>query len=115
MAVDPNMTVVRDYSLANNISPTGRKLGIVKVANTSLYRIGFVDDRPGKLPDEMGDEKFTRTDIAQEYLTRYLKKLWEESDAASARAAKRAQEEALATQRMIEAMDPTKKNASAAA
>lgn len=114
MAADPNMAVVRDYALANNLTPTGRKLGVAKVANTSLYRIGFVDDKPGRLPDTMGDEKYTRTDIAQSALTEYLTKLWNESDAASVKNARKVQDEAMATQRMIEALEP-KTNASAAA
>lgn len=110
---EPNMNVVREFALENGLTPTGRKVGISKVANTSLLRLSFVDDRPGKLPAPYDSMMYTRTVLAQEDLNKYLKAQWDASDAASVKNAKAAQEEALATNNMIKALTP--KNATATA
>ena len=110
---EANMKVVREYAIENGLTPTGRKVGISKVANTSLIRLSFVDEKPGKLPAPYDSMMYTRTVLAQEDLKKYLVEQWDHSDSVAAKSVKAAQEEALATNNMIKALTP--KNATATA
>jgi hypothetical protein len=74
--------LTREYGLAHNITPTGRKLGIVAVVGTGSCRIKFVDSKPGDLPEELSG-LFTGFPFAQKTLNKYLNRFWDTSDKAT--------------------------------
>jgi hypothetical protein len=79
----------KEYGMLNNISPQGRKLGWIPLeSNPSLLEIHFVDDKGGRVPDELGG-LWTGARQAQEAIQIYLTKFWDTSDkiAASKKAA----------------------------
>lgn len=71
--------LVRGDAVASNLTPTGRKLGVVPVPGTALVRIKFIDGKPGELPSEL-QQNFTSFPIAQRAINTYLNKFWDTSD-----------------------------------
>ena len=75
--------------------PTGKKLGIFKVANTSLYRIRYIDEPRKQIAKTIGsldqekklpiDGMFTKSELAEKTLMKYLKHLWQEAERTSNR------------------------------
>lgn len=71
----------RKTAIPQLTSPTGRKFGVRQyAANPGLYEIHFDDKKPGELPTEFQNHKFTQKKVALEYLTKYLTDFWNTSD-----------------------------------
>ena len=68
----------RDQAIKEGITPTGRKVGVGKVANTALFRIQFVDEKPGKLPAPY-DGAYTKVELAAKDMVTYLEGAWLEA------------------------------------
>ncbi len=75
----------REQAIREGYTPTGRKVGVALVKGTSLYRVFFVDDKPG--PRELSeiDSMFTKPEFAIDAMSKYLKDFWDLSDAAGKR------------------------------
>lgn len=56
-------------------TPAGKKMGVFKVSNTSLYRLGFTDG--GQLPKKYAG-MYTDPTRADDDIRKYLKELWDE-------------------------------------
>ena len=65
--------LTREHAMENNLTPQGKKLKIYHVSNTSLYKICFEDG--GQLAQEVSG-LFTSPHLAQEQITKYLKRRW---------------------------------------
>lgn len=73
--------LTRETALPNLTSPTGRKFEVRSYApNPSLFEIAFADKKPGELPREFQNHKFTKKDLALKYLQKYLEDFWDTSD-----------------------------------
>jgi len=72
----------REDSIAKNITPTGRKLGVVPVPGTALVRVKYVDNKQGDLPAEL-NSPFTGFHYAQKAIHAYLTRFWNKSDNAT--------------------------------
>lgn len=71
----------RKTAIPQLTSPTGRKFGIRQYApNPGLYEIHYDDKRPGELPAEFQNHKFTQKKVALAVLTKYLTEFWDTSD-----------------------------------
>jgi hypothetical protein len=83
-----------NWSPKNYQLPTGDKLGIFKVANTSLFRIGFVEKTASArvIPDKFSG-MYTSASAAQGDLETYLMKAWKDAEKRSAGAGRRTQGE----------------------
>lgn len=74
----------REHAIKEGFTPTGRKVGVGLVANTALYRLQYVDSKPGKLPAPY-DGMYTRVEYAAADLKRYLEEFWDTSERAGAK------------------------------
>lgn len=79
--------ITREPSIADNVLPTGRRLGVVPVRNTAMYQINYVDGKGGELPDDYKG-RFTSIRYAQNELSRFVASLWDVSDKAASRSKK---------------------------
>lgn len=72
----------REMAMREGYTPTGRKLGVSIVKGTSLYKVVYVDDKPGprELTDHGLDSMWTKPEMANEALQKYLKAFWDMSD-----------------------------------
>jgi hypothetical protein len=77
--MDVDKVLTRIDSIASNITPTGRKLGVVPVLGTAFVKIKFVDNKPGEVPSEL-NQHFTSFPVAQRAINVYLTKFWDLSD-----------------------------------
>lgn len=69
----------REDAISKYMTPTGRVLDIVPVRGLGMFRITFVDEKPGKLPDEISG-MYTGVAHAKSALLRYLNAFWDLSD-----------------------------------
>jgi len=69
--------LTRETAMENNLTPQGKKLKIFHVSNTSLYKIAFEDG--GQRAQEISG-LFTSPHLAQEQITKYLKRRWADAD-----------------------------------
>ncbi len=83
----------REQAIAQGYTPTGRKLGIAVVKGTSLYKVFYVDDKPGTREiSEMGlDSMWTKPEFAEEAMRKYLTEFWNMSEAAAKKAERKQQ------------------------
>lgn len=71
----------RATAIPNHISPTGRKFNVFPwEPNPGLWEIKFDDNKPGELPTELRDMKYTGKNRALAELHKYLTKFWDMSD-----------------------------------
>ena len=83
------VVLTREYGIANYMTPTGRKLGIMPEEwNATLLKIAFVDERPGDLPDRLKGH-YTKRVLAERVLDAYIQEFWDTSDEVSAKAARK--------------------------
>ena len=71
----------RQSAVSHNVSPTGRKLGVVPIVGTASWRIKFVDGIPGEISSEL-QGTYTSFSRAQQAINMYLEKFWNKSDLA---------------------------------
>lgn len=79
--------IVRAPSVEDNVLPTGRKVGVVPVRNTTMYKLDYVDGKGGEMPDEYKG-RFTSLRYAETELRRFVNALWDVSDKVSLRSKK---------------------------
>lgn len=82
LIMEENEVLTKDKGLKENLLPTGRKLGIVLVPGTSLYRIKFVDNKQGDVPQEYSG-KYTSRVYAEKDLKDYVESFWTMSESVS--------------------------------
>lgn len=82
----------RDQAMQENMTPTGRKLGVVLEKQFGLYRVEYIDKKGGELPAEFKG-RFTKSMYARQAIDRYLKDMWDMNDAAVVKAARKAHKE----------------------
>lgn len=80
-------TIEREAAISARLTPGNKKVEIYKVANSSLYRLKLVN---GCMPESMRTASWTTAQRADEEAVRWLKKLWDESDAQAERNKKQA-------------------------
>jgi hypothetical protein len=80
---DPNILLNRQLAMQQGYTPTGRKVGIVPLSGYNLYKVMFVDSKPGPKDVTDIDGMFTRAEYAKDALDEYLEKMWNMSDAAT--------------------------------
>jgi len=70
--------------------PTGDKLGVFKVANTSLYRVGFVSKTAnGRTVPSPYDGMYTSPDAAQKDILTYLRGAWDDAERRTTKAVRK--------------------------
>lgn len=79
--------LTRDKAVSQNILPTGRKVGVTPVRGTAFVSIGYVDGKPGKVPDEY-QGMYTGIAQAQKDINKFVNELWNVSDNATKQAKK---------------------------
>lgn len=62
--------------LAHGVTATGRQLGIVGAKIHGLYKIQYIDGRPGSLPEKL-QGRYTGIKYAQLDLDRFIKETWD--------------------------------------
>lgn len=67
----------RDFAVRGNLTPNGKKLQIMKVPNTALYRVAFSEG--GELPKEL-QGMWTAPYTAQRSIETYLDRRWNEHE-----------------------------------
>jgi hypothetical protein len=80
---DPSILLTRGLAFEKGYTPTGRKIGVVSLSGYNLYKVMFVDDKPGPKDLSDIDSLFTRADYAQAAMDEYLTSMWDMSDAAT--------------------------------
>jgi hypothetical protein len=78
--MDENELLVREKAAPLNITPTGRKLGVIPVKGSNMYRVAFVDGKAGDLPDAYAG-KYTALHYATAAMKDYVSKFWDQSEA----------------------------------
>lgn len=79
MAESEVEVLTRDKAVPQNILPTGRKVGPIPVRGSSMFTIGYVDDKPGKVPEEY-QGRYTGIKQAEKDIQRFVRELWDVSD-----------------------------------
>jgi hypothetical protein len=69
----------REEALKENLTPTGRKYGIFLCSNSTLFKIGFADNKPGDIPDTLKG-LWTKAEWAQKEIQKHLTQMWDMSD-----------------------------------
>jgi hypothetical protein len=80
--IDPMEMILKqgkEWAIKEGYTPTGRKLGVGQVANTALYRIQYIDDKPSRMHPPY-DGMYTKPVLAQDDLNNYLKEFWDLSE-----------------------------------
>lgn len=90
-------SITREHCVSKNIDPTGKKWVISHIKQTSLYEI-CVDKkgdavRAPSYPNAEMEGFFTHSTKAQKAIEQYLTAAWDASEAASAKAERKAQAE----------------------
>lgn len=86
--VDPMEMILKrgkEFAIKEGYTPTGRRLGVGQVANTSLYRLQYIDDKPSRMHPPY-DGMYTKPTLAKADLDKYLKEFWEMSEKESQKA-----------------------------
>ena len=73
--------LTRDKAEPQYILPTGRTVGPIPVRGTAFYTIGYVDGKPGKVPEEY-QGNYTGIRKAEKDVQRFVRDLWDVSDKA---------------------------------
>lgn len=84
MAENDSEVLTRDKAVPHGILPTGRKIGVIPVRGVTMYQIGYVDGKPGTIPDEYSS-KFTSIVYAEREAHRFVSDFWDVSDKASSK------------------------------
>ena len=91
----------RDFALSEGVDPLGHKWGISNRRQTTLYYIGVLGEdefdkdkkvvkEPAKYPMEYMSGHFTKPELAQLEINKYLNEAWNKSDKATQHSADRA-------------------------
>jgi len=80
--------LTRETALPKNIAPTGRQYGVYLMPDRALYHIKYADNKNGELPQELRGA-WTKPDLATADLQRYLTKIWNMSDQAAIKNARK--------------------------
>lgn len=65
-------------AIADLRAPNNRKFKIEPFeSNPALYQIKYADDKRGEMPEDFQNHLFTKRTLGEEWLKRYLAKLWE--------------------------------------
>lgn len=79
--MEESEVLTKDKAVPQNILPTGRKVGMVHSKGSGRVTIGYVDGKPGKLPEEYQGE-YTGLSQAERDIKRFVKALWDVSEKA---------------------------------
>ena len=82
MAENNTEVLTKEVGLKENITPTGRKLGVALVPGTTLYNIKYIDNKQGDVPQEYKG-RFTSYFYAETALKKYIEQFWEMSEETS--------------------------------
>lgn len=80
MADAPDL-LERTTAITNNTTPTGRELGVVMNREYGLFRIRYVDNKPGDLPNNLNG-LYTKHEYAASALRNYIREMWDMNDKA---------------------------------
>lgn len=84
-------SLATEDAIAKRVTPFGKRVEIVKIANCALYGVRFKEG--GELPDndryQLRTGKFTSAEEAGKAIDVYLRELWSQVDEARAKAEKR--------------------------
>ena len=69
----------RESAIKENTAPTGRKYGVLLCQNSMLFKVGFVDNKPGDIPDHLSG-LWTKAEWAHKEIQKHLEKMWDMSD-----------------------------------
>ena len=69
----------REDAIPKLITPTGRKVGAIHIPGTAMYRLGFVDGKPGDLPFRYSGT-YTGLQRALMDAKAYVTAFWDTSD-----------------------------------
>jgi hypothetical protein len=73
--------LTRETAIPELTTPTGRKFGIRPFdQNPSLLEIHYADGKPGELPEKFKHHRFTKKELAVNYIKKYLEEFWDISD-----------------------------------
>jgi hypothetical protein len=68
-----------DDAIERMLTPGGKTVEVVKIANSSLYGLRFKDG--GVMPQDEGvDGYFTKPKMAEDAAKQYLRRFWEKSE-----------------------------------